>query len=141
MRRRELLAFLGSAAAIWPLAARGQQSEKRSVAYLGVGTPASIEASLEVLRHELRALGHGGDIEIRYANGDPGQLPSLAAELVGLAPAVIVTGSSVATIAVKRASSTIPIVFAAAADPVGSGFVASLARPGGNITGLSMMNE
>src|SRR5436190_760494 len=141
MRRRELLGFLGSAAAIWPLAARGQQSEKRGVAYLGVGTPASIEASLEVLRHELSALGHGGDIEIRYANGDPSQLPSLAAELVGLAPAVIVTGSSVATIAVKQATSTIPIIFAAAADPVGSGFVASLGRPGGNITGLSIMNE
>ena len=141
MKRRIFLMLLGSAAATWPLAARGQRSEKRGIAYLAVGTHASVDENLEALRQELRALGHGGDIEIRYANGDPNQLPSLAAELVGLAPAVIITGSSIATIAAKRATSTIPIVFAAAADPVSSGFVASLAHPGANITGLSLMNE
>src|SRR5215813_6253294 len=121
MTRRDLIALLGSTAAIWPVAAPGQQSGKRGVAYLGVGTPASIEPNLEVLRQELGALGHGRDIEVRYAHGDPSRLPSLPAELVGLAPVVIVTGSVVATVAAKRATSTIPIFFTAAADPVGSG--------------------
>jgi putative ABC transport system substrate-binding protein len=136
MKRRNFMTLLGSAAATWPLAARGQRSEKRGVAYLAVGTHASVDENLAALRHALRALGHSGDIEIRYANGDPSQLPSLAAELVGLAPAVIVTGSSIATIAVKRATSTIPIVFTAAADPVKSEFKEKLANllgaPGGS---------
>ena len=102
----------------------------------------NISARLEAFRQRLRELGYvqGKNIviEYRYAEGKLERLPALAAELVGLKVDVIVTVSS-AVLAAKKASATIPIVFALASDPVGSGFVSSLARPGGNITGLSVM--
>ena len=102
----------------------------------------SFSARVEAFRRRLRELGYveGKNlvIEYRYAEGKLERLPALAAELVGLKVDVIVTVSS-AVLAAKKASATIPIVFALASDPVGSGFVSSLARPGGNITGLSMM--
>jgi putative ABC transport system substrate-binding protein len=112
---------------------------------IGILSPVSesfFSARVEAFRQRLRELGYveGKNIviEYRYAEGKLERLPALAAELVGLKVDVIVTVSS-AVLAAKKASATIPIVFALASDPVGSGFVSSLARPGGNITGLSMM--
>jgi putative tryptophan/tyrosine transport system substrate-binding protein len=113
---------------------------------IGILIPTSasfISARVEAFRQRLRELGYveGKNIfiEYRYAEGKPERLPDLAAELVGLKVDVIVTASGPATLAAKKASGTIPIVFAAANDPVGTGLVSSLARPGGNITGLSSM--
>ena len=110
---------------------------------IGILTPASASfysARVEAFRQRLRELGYveGKNIviEYRYAEGKLERLPDLAAELVRLKVDVIVTAGP-AILAAKKASATIPIVFAAAADPVGSGLVSSLARPGGNITGLS----
>ena len=102
-----------------------------------------ISARVEAFRQRLRELGYveGKNIviEYRYAEGKPERLPDLAAELVRLKVDVIVTVGGPSVLAAKKASSTIPIVFAGSGDPVGSGFVSSLARPGGNITGLSTM--
>jgi putative tryptophan/tyrosine transport system substrate-binding protein len=113
---------------------------------IGILIPASasfLSARVEALRQGLRALGYveGKNIliEYRYAEGKGERPPDLAAELVQLKVDVIVTSSPSATLAAKKASGTIPIVFAAANDPVGTGLVSSLARPGGNITGLSLM--
>ena len=100
-------------------------------------------ARVEAFRQRLRELGYveGKNIviEYRYAEGKPERLPDLAAELVRLKVDVIVTAGAQPVLAAKKASATIPIVFAGSADPVGTGIVSSLARPGGNITGLSLM--
>ena len=112
------------------------------IGFLATTSASNISARLEIFRQRLRELGYvqGKNIviEYRYAEGKLERLPALAVELVGLKVDVIVTVSS-AVLAAKKASATIPIVFALASDPVGSGFVSSLARPGGNITGLSTM--
>jgi putative ABC transport system substrate-binding protein len=111
------------------------------IAYLAAGTTSSQADQLEEFRQGLRELryieGKNIIIEPRYAEGKLGRLPALAAELVGLKVDVIVTAGPTATRPAKEATATIPIVMAFDSDPVGSGFVASLARPGGNITGLS----
>jgi len=141
MKRREFLACLGSAA-IWPLAARAQQSGKLpTVGFLVAGTPSShgpwVAAFVQGLRERGWTEGRTVAIEYRWAEGRNERYAEIAAEFVRLKVAVIVT-SGVATLAAKRATSVIPIVFAAASDPVGIGLVASLARPGENVTGLSM---
>ena len=104
---------------------------------------ASSSARVEAFRQRLRQLGYveGKNIviEYRYAEGKRERLPDLAAELVRLKVDVIVTAASAGILAAKKASATMPIVFAAAADPVGDGLVSSLARPGGNITGITLM--
>jgi putative ABC transport system substrate-binding protein len=124
--------------------AEAQQPKK--VPRIGLLIPSSVSflsARVEAFRQRLRELGYveGKNIfiEYRYADGKPERVPDLAAELVGLKVDVIVTVSPGPTLAAKKASGTIPIVFAAANDPVGTGLVSSLARPGGNITGLSLM--
>jgi putative ABC transport system substrate-binding protein len=143
MRRREFISLLGGAAAAWPLAARAQQVTKvPRIGFLGLA-PASASASrVEALRAGLRDHGYveGKDIviEFRWAEGVE-QLPELAAELVRMNVDVIFAPSSTETEAARQATKTIPIVFANHADPVGVGHVASLARPGGNITGLSVL--
>ena len=124
--------------------AEAQQLQKfPRIGFLTGVYPASISARLEALRQGLREWGYmeGKNIAIewRYAEGKPDRLPALAAELVRLKVDVIVTGGGPATRAAKEATSTIPIVMAQDDDPVGSGLVASLARPGGNITGLSTL--
>ena len=139
MRRRELIAMIGGAAA-WPLAARAQQKAK--TARIGIlGLPPGSER-FEAFRAGLRDLGYvEGDnlvIESRWAER-PDELPKLATELVDMNVDVIFAPSSIQVKAAQQATKTIPIVFATHADPVGLGHVASLARPGGNITGLSMM--
>jgi putative ABC transport system substrate-binding protein len=142
IRRREFVLLLGGAAAAWPLAARAQQAAKPTIGLLVPGTPAShghwYAATVQRLRELGWVEGRTIAIEYRWAEGFGERLPELAADLVQLKVQVIVTGGSTAVIAAKQATSSIPIVFAAAADPVGSGLVASLARPGGSVTGLSL---
>ncbi len=125
-----------------PLAAGAQQAGKVwRIGMLSLGSPTNSPHILEAFRQQLRELGYveGQNIviEYRWAEGRAERLPDLAAELVGLKVDVIVAGGTPAPLAAKRASRTIPIVMAAAGDPVGTGLVASLAKPGGNVTGTS----
>jgi putative ABC transport system substrate-binding protein len=147
MNRRALVTLLGGAAAAgscvsWPLMARAQQAARRTIGLLVPGTPAShghwYAAIVQRLREHGWVEGRTIAVEYRWAEGLGERLAELAADLVRLKVDVIATGGAPAVIAAKQATSAIPIVFAAAADPVGSGLVASLARPGGNVTGLSL---
>jgi putative tryptophan/tyrosine transport system substrate-binding protein len=139
MRRRELITLLASAAA-WPLAAPAQQRRLARIGVLVLGNP-DPEPFLRVFQEALRELGHiqGQDLamELRSAGGNASLLPRLAAELVQLNVDAIVAYQIPSVQAAKQATTTIPIIMAPAGDPVGTGLVASLARPGGNITGLS----
>jgi putative ABC transport system substrate-binding protein len=142
MRRREFVTLLGGSAA-WSLAARAQQPGKvHRIGFLWENANTFPDA-LEAFRQEMRRLGYleGNNliIEFRWAEGDPGRMRELAEDLVRLPVDVIVAPSSVYTAAAKQATSTIPIVFMSHADPLRTGHVASLARPGGNATGFSLM--
>ena len=143
MNRREFITVLGGAAAAWPLAARAQQPGKiYRIAILTAGNEIT-PASWKVFSEALRALGwiEGKNVVFeRYlADNRLDRLAEIAAELAHLNFDVIVTVGTLAPLAAKRATATIPIVMQAAGDPLGSGLVASLARPGGNVTGLSLM--
>jgi putative tryptophan/tyrosine transport system substrate-binding protein len=145
MRRREFITLLGGAAAGWPLAARAQQSVR--VPRIGVLTPASASTTagwIEALRAGLHELGYeeGKNIvfEFRWAEGKDDRLPALVAELVRLNVDVLVTFGTPGARAAKEATTTIPIVMAASGDAVATGFIASLARPGGNVTGQTIFN-
>jgi putative ABC transport system substrate-binding protein len=142
MRRREFIALLGGVAA-WPFAARAQQPARR-VYRVGYFAIQSQEGSLHLIKafeDGLRSLGYRvGEnviIEYRYADGEMERLPALATDLVGLGADVIVSGNNVTTVAAMKATTTIPIVMTNSAEPVSAGLVASLARPGGNVTGFS----
>jgi putative ABC transport system substrate-binding protein len=140
--RRAFITLLGGAAAAWPLAARAQQGEKRAtIGLLGTGAAAAQSQWTAAFVQRMRELGwtegRNLTIEYRWAKGNIERLPELAKELVRLKVDVIVTHNTPGPPAAKQATSTIPIVFATAGDPVGTGIVASLARPGGNVTGLS----
>jgi putative tryptophan/tyrosine transport system substrate-binding protein len=142
MKRREFIAAIGGAAAVWPFAVRAQQSAMPVIGYLGIGSP-DTEVSLAAFRQGLSEAGYAEGqsvtIHYRWAEGDPERFPALAAELVMLKVHVILTaGGTLAAIAAKRATAAIPIVFTAVGDPVEEGLVANLARPGGNVTGLSV---
>src|SRR5229473_821547 len=149
MKRREFSRLLGGAVFAWPFAARAQQSGKvYRIAYFSAGTSDPVAAPdagvmLKALHESLHELGwiEGKNFvfEYRYAENRLDRLPELAAELVHLKVDVIVGVGTLAPLAAKRATTTIPIVMAAAGDPLGSGLVASLARPGGNVTGMSLM--
>ena len=141
MRRREFIMLLGCAAAGWPLAAHGQQSGR--IVRIGILSTANPRSSsfYQSFERRLRDLGHieGQSIvfEYRNAEGEVDRLPDLAAELVRLDPSIIVTSTAAATSAVKRATSTTPILMVAINyDPIALGYVDNLARPGSNITGL-----
>jgi putative tryptophan/tyrosine transport system substrate-binding protein len=138
-----LIAFLGAAAAAWPLAAHAQQSTKVArIGFLGLAPASAWVNRLEALRTGLRDLGwvEGKNIVIEFRWAEKvDQLPELTAELVRMNVDVIFALSSTYVEVARHATQTIPIVFATHADPVGLGHVASLARPGGNITGLSML--
>jgi putative ABC transport system substrate-binding protein len=140
--RRELLAALGGVAATWPLAARAQQPGMLpTIGYLGSATPATQGQWVAAFVQRLRELGwiEGRTIaiEYRWAEGRAERAAEIAAELVQRKVDVIVTSGTAVVVAAMQATSVIPIVFAAAGDPVGTGLIASLARPGGNVTGLS----
>ena len=144
MRRRDFLTLLGGVvAAATPLAASAQEARKRlpRIGFLGNST-ATLEANLVgPFRDGLRDLGYveGRNIliEYRWAEGNYERFPSLIAELIALKPDVIVTAGTPAAVAVKKATASIPLVMVAVGDPVGTGLVASLGRPGGNATGLT----
>ncbi len=140
MHRRKFITFLGGAAAVWPLTVHAQQSKKMPV--IGVIWP-NPPAQFEFIRQGLIDLGYveGKNIrfEFRSAQGALDRLPELAQELVRLPVDLIITLAPPATLAAKRATQTIPIVFVAMGDPLASGVVASLARPGGNLTGTTRM--
>jgi putative tryptophan/tyrosine transport system substrate-binding protein len=141
MRRRQFIT-LGGAAAAWPLAARAQQGKLARIGAL-VLTSADAQSLAKALREGLRELryteGQNFAFEFRSADGNAERLPDLVAELVRLPVDVIVATFTPCALAAKQATTTIPIVMAAVADPVSSGLVQSLARPGGNITGFSNM--
>src|SRR5262249_28699517 len=141
MRRREFLTLLGGAAVAWPLAARAQQPAMPLIGWLGGGTAASQRAWVDAFVRRLGELGwiegRTVAIEYRWGEGRAERYAEIAAEFVRLKPDVIVGAGTEAAIAAKQATSSIPIVFPTAGDPIGSGPVASLARPGGNVTGLS----
>jgi len=141
MKRREFIALVGGMAA-WPLAARAQEQRKLlTIGFLGTGVPASQRTWAAAFARRLRELGWIEDqtvaIEYRWAEGRPERYTEIAAEFVRLKTDVILAGGTEGALAAKRETADIPIVFATAGDPIGSGLVASLARPGGNITGLS----
>jgi putative ABC transport system substrate-binding protein len=143
MRRREFITLIGAAAAAWPLGANAQQIGKvYRIGFLWDG-PGVFPDALEAFRQGLRELGYveGQNIaiEYRWAEGKPERMRELAEELVRLKVDVIMAPSSIYTGVAKRATSTIPIIFMSHADPLATGHVASLSRPGGNVTGLSLM--
>jgi putative tryptophan/tyrosine transport system substrate-binding protein len=141
MRRREFITLLGGAAA-WPLGARAQQGKLARVGVLAL-TSTDAQSLARAIREGLREFGYAEGqnfaFEFRSADGNVDRLPALAADLVRLPVDVIVATFTPCALAAKQATTTIPIVMVAVADPVGAGLVQSLARPGGNITGFSNM--
>src|SRR5262245_9716296 len=139
MKRREFITLLGGAAAIWPLAARAQQLWR--IGMLETISPALNAANLAAFRNGLRQLGYVEGqsylIEYRSVEGRAARFPEVASELVASKVDVIVTRGTPAALAAKSATATIPVVMAAIGEPLDTGVVASLARPGGNVTGFS----
>jgi ABC-type uncharacterized transport system substrate-binding protein len=140
MRRREFIRLLGGAAVAYPFAARAQQPASGPL--IGILSPLSQGAAarnVAEFRTTLRDLGYVEGrtvtLEIRYADGVPERLPQLAAELAALKPGVIVAGSYSGAVAARNVTRTIPLVIMTADDPVATGLVDSISRPGGNITG------
>ena len=144
IKRREFITLLGGAVA-WPLAARAQQVARRpTIGYMGVNTPVVESQRTAAFVQRLRELGwiegRNVAVEYRWAEGRNERFAEIAAELVQLKVEVIVTAGTAAVVAAKQATSVIPIIFALGGDPVGTGLVASLARPGGNVTGLTQQS-
>jgi putative ABC transport system substrate-binding protein len=142
VKRREFITLLGGAAAAWPLAAQAQQPAKLpTIGYLGGGGAAAQRAWVDAFVQRLRELGwiegRTVAIEYRWSEGRPERYAEFAAEFVRRKVDVILANGTEPAVVAKQATSTIPIIFPTAGDPIGSGLVASLARPGGNVTGLS----
>src|SRR5262249_58977887 len=142
MRRREFIALIGGAAAAWPRVAHAQVEHMRRLGVLmGFADDLEGQARVAALRDGLEKLGwvERGNLRVdyRWGGGDADRLRAAATELAGMAPDVIAVGGATALAALQQASRTAQIVFVGVTDPVGAGFVASLARPGGNATGFT----
>ena len=145
MRRREFITLLGGAAVAWPLSARAQQPAMPVIGFLNPTTPEALAEPMRGLRQGLKDAGYvEGEnltIEYRWADNQAERLPAMAAELVRRRVSLIVaTGGGQAPLAAKAATTALPIVFNTADDPVNLGLVASLAQPGGNVTGVSILS-
>ncbi len=145
MKRREFVTLVGGGAVAWPLAVRAQQpASLPTIGFLGAATPTTaspwLAAFVERLREVGWTAGRNVAIEVRWSEGRADRAAEIAAEFVRLKVDVIATWGSASVLAAKRLTSVIPIVFAVVGDPIGTGLVASLARPGGNVTGLSNQN-
>jgi putative ABC transport system substrate-binding protein len=149
MQRRQFIAGVGAAATspfLWPVAALAQQPAMPVIGYLSSRSPGESSAVVSAFRQGLAesgfVVGQNVTIEYRWAEGHYERLPALAAELVGLrVAAILAAGGPPSALAAKKTTSTIPIVFSAADDPIGLGLVESLNRPGGNVTGMSVFNS
>jgi putative tryptophan/tyrosine transport system substrate-binding protein len=143
MRRRKFITLLGGAAIVWPRAVRAQQSALPMVGFLRSSTLADVSPWVSAFRQGLKeagfAEGQNVAIEYRYADNQLDRLPALVADLISK-PVAVIVGDNNSALAAKTATATIPIVFAAGSDPVRDGLVASLNRPGGNVTGVSFFS-